>query len=91
MLTTLFSDRRPHAGEEQLRRALDQSGATRHLGHDPFGGAIVHGKDVVLGGLNEPEALKLGQHVRHVGREVVSLAEVAAAVIQLPDVGIEGW
>ena len=59
------------------------------VGVEPLGGAVVDRQHVVLGGLDEPEPLQLGQHLGLLGREVVGLAVVAAAVVELPDVVVE--
>ena len=66
-----------HAGEEQLRVTPDQGRSASHLRHEALGGAVIHRQHVVLGGLDQPEPLQLGEHLRMLGHEVASLAVVA--------------
>ena len=89
MLTTLFSDRRPMPGKNSWEFPWMSVGRPAMLGLQPLGGAVVHGQHVVLGGLDQPEPLQLGQPLGLLGRKVVGLAVVAGAVVELPQVVVE--
>ena len=90
MFTTLFSESRPMPGKNSCELPVDQGRAPGQFGVGPLAGAVVHGQHVVLGGLDEEEALQLGQLLWLLGREVAGLAVVAVAVVELPHVVVEG-
>ena len=89
MLTTLFSERRPMPGKNSWESPRIRLGRPGDVGVEAFAGAVVDREHVVLGGLDEPEPLQLGQHLRMLGSQVAGLAVVAVAVVQLPDVVVE--
>ena len=70
--------------EEQLRVATDEGRPPGHGRLEPLRGAVVQRQHVVLDGLNQPQPLQLCQHLGVVGGEVVGLAVVARAVVELP-------
>ena len=89
MLTTLFSDSRPMPGKNSWEFPRMRVGRPAMVGLEPLGAAVVDRQHVVLGGLDEPEPLQLGEHLGLLGGEVVGLAVVAVAVVELPDVVVE--
>ena len=68
---------------------MDQGRASGTFGHRPFHAPVVQGQHVVLGGLDQPEPLQLGQLLGVVGRQVAGLAVVAVPVVELPHVVVE--
>ena len=89
MLRTAALGEAAHAAEEQLRVALHELRPADELGVEALDAPVVEREHVVLARLVEPELLQLGQLLRHLGREVVRLAPVAAGVVELPDVVVE--
>ncbi len=90
MLITLFSDRRPMPAEQELRVALDQHGAAGQVGIDALDLPVVERQHVVLDRLDQPQPLELVQLLRHLLGQVVGLGPVLAAVVELPDIVVEG-
>ena len=72
MLTTLFSDSRPMPAKNSCDVAVNQGRSPGELGVEALAGAVVHRQHVVLGGLDQPQPLQLGEHLRMLGDEVVA-------------------
>ena len=78
-----------HAGEQQLRVALDQLGPAGQIGVDALDLPVVERQHVVLDRFDQPQPLQLVQLLRHLLRQVVGLRPVLAAVVELPHVVVE--
>ena len=89
MLTTLFSDSRPMPGKNSWEFPWIRVGRPAIVGSSRSALAVVDGQHVVLGGLDQPQPLQLGEHLGLLGRQVAGLAVVGAAVVELPDVVVE--
>jgi hypothetical protein len=79
----------PHAAEQQLGVALDQGRPPGQVRVEALADPVVKRQHVVLGRLDQPEALELMQLVGMLGRQVPGLAPVAGGVVQLPAVVVE--
>ncbi|MNW55505.1 hypothetical protein D3C74_331650 [compost metagenome] len=79
----------PHPGEQQLAVPVDEGRAPGGLGVQPVRGPVVEREHVVLDRLDEPQALEGVQPFGLLGGQVVRLAVVGAAVVELPDVVVE--
>ena len=91
MLTTLFSDSRPMPGKNSWELPWMSVGRPARSGLRRSARAVVEREHVVLGGLDEPEPLQLGQPLGLLLGQVAGLAVVAAgAVVELPHVVVEG-
>ena len=78
MLTTLFSESRPMPGKNSCEVPRIRVGrpARSGLSRSPLRSSS--GQHVVLGGLDQPQPLQLGQPLGLLRGEVVGLAEVGA-------------
>ena len=86
--TTEFSLSRAHPSEQDLRVAPDQLGPTGEVGVETLHPAVVEREHVVFAGLDEEQALKMGQHLRVLCCQVVGLGPVVGP-IELPDVVVD--
>src|SRR5206468_2910506 len=79
-----------HAWIEDLAPPLGDRRPAGELRREALDAAVVEWEDQVLASFRDPELLELLQLVRHLLRKVVGLAVVLGAVVELPDVLVEG-
>ena len=79
-----------HAAEQQLCVALDQGGPPGDVGYEAFDLPVIERKHVVLDRLDQPKPLQFMQFLRILLRQVLGLRPVGVAVVELPDVVVEG-
>ena len=90
MLTTLFSDRRPMPGKNCWELPWMRVGRPAIAGSSRSAVRSSIGSTLYFVASISHSRCSCGQHLGVLGGQVVGLAEVGAAVVQLPDVVVEG-
>ena len=90
MSTTLFSDSRPIPANSSCELPLISAGRPARVGVDAFDLSVIERQHVVLDRFDQPKPLQLMQFVRILLGEILGLRPVGVAVVEFPDVVVEG-